>query len=136
VPDTQIEADDGAAALAQVLCVFVRTPVTREVLQRMPALRLVAMRSAGVDHIDLAACRERGIAVVHVPDYGAATVAEHSFTLLLGLVRHLCEARGRALQGRFSYRGLTGFELQGKLLGSSASVVSERTWHASRRASG
>lgn len=117
LPDTQIDADDGAAALAQVLCVFVRTPVTRELLQRMPAPRLAASRSAGVDHIDLDACRERSVAVVHVPDYGAATVAEHSFALLLGLARHLCEARGRALQGRFSYRGLTGFELEGKVLG-------------------
>ena len=117
VPDTQLDADDGAAALAHVLCVFVRTPVTRELLRGMPALRLVATRSAGVDHIDLAACRESGIAVVHVPDYGAATVAEHAFTLLLGLARHLCEARGRALQGSFSYRGLTGFELEGKVLG-------------------
>jgi D-lactate dehydrogenase len=117
LPDTQLDAGDGAAALAQVLCVFVRTPVTRELLQRMPALRLVATRSAGVDHIDLAACQERGIAVVHVPDYGAATVAEHTFALLLGLARHLCEARGRALQGSFSYRGLTGFELEGKVLG-------------------
>ena len=117
VPDTQVEADDSAAALAQVLCVFVRTPVTRDLLQRMPALQLVATRSAGVDHIDLDACRERNVAVVHVPDYGAATVAEHSFTLLLGLARHLCEARGRALQGRFSYRGLPGFALAGKVLG-------------------
>lgn len=117
VPDTQLDADDGAAALAHVLCVFVRTPVTRELLRGMPALRLVATRSAGVDHIDLAACRESGIAVVHVPDYGAATVAEHAFTLLLGLARHLCEARGRALQGSFSYRGLTGFELEGKVMG-------------------
>lgn len=115
--DTQLDADDGAAALAQALCVFVRTPVTRQSLQRMPALRLVATRSTGVDHIDLDACRERGIAVVHVPDYGAATVAEHTFALLLGLARHVCEARGRALQGRFSYRGLTGFELEGKALG-------------------
>jgi D-lactate dehydrogenase len=117
LPDVQLDADDGAAALAQVLCMFVRTPVTRELLQRMPALRLVATRSAGVDHIDLDACRERGIAVVHVPDYGAATVAEQTFALLLGLARRLCEARGRAWQGRFSYRGLTGFELQGKVLG-------------------
>ena len=117
LPDTHLAADDGATALAQVLCVFIRTPVTRELLQRLPALRLVATRSAGVDHIDLAACREHGIAVVHVPDYGAATVAEHTFTLLLGLARHLCEARGRALRGSFSYRGLTGFELEGKVLG-------------------
>jgi D-lactate dehydrogenase len=109
--------DGPAAALVEVLCVFVRTAVTRESLQRMPALRLVATRSTGVDHIDLDACRERGIAVVHVPDYGAATVAEHSVALLLGLARRLCEARGRALQGRFSHRGLTGFELEGKVLG-------------------
>jgi D-lactate dehydrogenase len=117
LPDTQLDTDDGAAALAQVLCVFVRTPVSRELLQRMPALRLVATRSAGVDHIDLAACRERSIVVSHVPDYGAATVAEHTFALLLGLARHLCEARIRATQGSFSYRGLTGFELEGKVLG-------------------
>lgn len=115
--DAQIALDDRAAALAQVLCVFVRTPVTHEVLQCMPALRLVATRSAGVDHIDLAACRERRIVVSHVPDYGAATVAEHTFALLLALARHLCEARARALQGSFSYRGLTGFELEGKVLG-------------------
>lgn len=117
LPDTQLDADDEAAALTHVLCVFIRTPVTRELLRRMPALRLVATRSAGVDHIDLAACRERNVAVVHVPDYGAATVAEHAFTLLLALARHLCEARARALQGSFSYRGLTGFELEGKVLG-------------------
>lgn len=115
--DVHIDADDRATALAQALCVFVRTPVTRELLQRMPALRLVATRSAGLDHIDLAACRERGIVVTHVPDYGAATVAEHTFALLLALARHLCEARARALQGSFSYRGLTGFELDGKVLG-------------------
>ena len=115
--DKQIDADELAAALAQVLCVFVRTPVTRGLLQRMPALRLVATRSAGVDHIDVAACRDRDIVVRHVPDYGAATVAEHTFALLLGLTRHLCEARARVLQGSFSYSGLTGFELDGKVLG-------------------
>ena len=115
--ETLPDADDGADALTQVLCVFIRSPVTRELLQRMPALRLVATRSAGTDHIDLAACRERGIPVVHVPDYGAATVAEHTFALLLAVARHLCEARARALRGSFSYRGLTGFELEGKVLG-------------------
>lgn len=93
--DKQIALDD-----------HVRTPVTGELLQRMPALRLVATRSAGVDHIDLTVCRERGIVVSHVPDYGAATVAEHSFALLLAIACHLCEARARALQGSFSYRGL------------------------------
>jgi D-lactate dehydrogenase len=117
VAGTEVDPDDGVAARVQVLCVFVRTPVTRELLRQMPALRLVVTRSAGIDHIDLTSCRERGIAVSHVPDYGAATVAEHTFALLLGLARHLCTARAQARQGTFSYRGLTGIELEGKVLG-------------------
>ncbi|MBP6356589.1 MAG: phosphoglycerate dehydrogenase, partial [Burkholderiaceae bacterium] len=56
----------------EVLCVFVRTRVDESVLRLRPRVRLVATRSAGFDHIDLQACRRRGIAVCHVPDYGSA----------------------------------------------------------------
>ena len=95
----------------EVLCVFVRTRVDESVLRLLPRVRLVATRSAGFDHIDLQACRRRGIAVCHVPDYGSASVAEHAFALLLGVARHLTQAHERARQGSFAYRGLTGFEL-------------------------
>ncbi|HGM4828479.1 TPA: NAD(P)-dependent oxidoreductase, partial [Pseudomonas aeruginosa] len=101
----------------EVLCVFVRTRVDESVLRLRPRVRLVATRSAGFDHIDLQACRRRGIAVCHVPDYGSASVAEHAFALLLGVARHLTQAHERARQGSFAYRGLTGFELEGKTLG-------------------
>jgi D-lactate dehydrogenase len=111
LPDTQIDTDDGAAALAQVLCVFVRTPVTRELLRRMPALRLVATRSAGVDHVDLAACRERGIAVVHVPDTGPPP-SRAQLHAPAGACRRLCE-RGRAN----NFAGASPASAEGKLLG-------------------
>ncbi|WP_070330162.1 hydroxyacid dehydrogenase [Pseudomonas aeruginosa] len=101
----------------EVLCVFVRTRVDESVLRLLPRVRLVATRSAGFDHIDLQACRRRGIAVCRVPDYGSASVAEHAFALLLGVARHLTQAHERARQGSFAYRGLTGFELEGKTLG-------------------
>lgn len=108
------DTEDGAI---EVLCVFVRTRVDESVLRMLPRLRLVATRSAGFDHIDLEACRKRGIAVCHVPDYGSASVAEHAFALLLGVTRHLTQAHERARQGSFAYRGLTGFELEGRTLG-------------------
>lgn len=104
-------------AKAQVLSVFVHSRVDAHVIEALPSLQLIATRSTGVDHIDLQACRQRGITVCNVPEYGSATVAEHTFALLLALSRRIYEARQRTLQGSFSYRGLTGFDLEGKVLG-------------------
>ena len=112
-----IDLHDPALAQTEVLCVFVRTPVTKQVIAAMPKLALVTTRSAGVDHIDIQTCRERGVVVSRVPDYGSGTVAEHTFALLLAVARRICDARARARQGSFSYRGLTGFDLEGKRLG-------------------
>ncbi len=117
VQSERLVASDAGDEAIEVLCVFVRTRVDESVLRLLPRLRLVATRSAGFDHIDLQACRRRGIAVCHVPDYGSASVAEHAFALLLGVTRHLTQAHERARQGSFAYRGLTGFELDGKTLG-------------------
>lgn len=104
--DKQIALDD-----------HVRTPVTGELLQRMPALRLVATRSAGVDHIDLTVCRERGIVVSHVPDYGAATVAEHSPLRCCWRSPATC-ARHAPVHSRAASRTAdSGFELERKVLG-------------------
>lgn len=116
VDETQLQLPPGELAAVQVLSVFVRTRVDTAILAQLPALRLVATRSTGVDHIDLGACRSRGVAVCNVPEYGSATVAEHSFALLLSLSRRVYEARQRTLHGSFSYRGLTGFDLQGKVM--------------------
>lgn len=97
--------------------VFVGSRVGPEELARFPDLRLIATRSTGYDHIDLAACKERGVAVANVPAYGENTVAEHTFGLILALSRRITEAHDRVQRGHFGVEGLKGFDLYGKTLG-------------------
>lgn len=102
---------------AEVLSTFIRSRVTADVLERMPKLRLIATRSTGYDHIDLAAGAARGIVVSNVPHYGENTVAEFTFTLMLAVSRHLVEAVEHTRNGNFQLRGLQGHDLRGKTLG-------------------
>ena len=104
----------GDAAFA---CIFIRSCITEEVLAQLPALRGVATRSTGFDHIDLATCRTRGIVVSNVPTYGENTVAEHTFGLILALSRKIHQAYERTIRGDFSLVGLRGFDLKGRTLG-------------------
>ncbi len=99
------------------ISVFVRCRITGALLDRMPRLRLIASRSTGTDHIDIAAARERGVAVCNVPEYGANTVAEHTFGLILALSRKIFLARERVGRGDFRLQGLQGFDLRDKTLG-------------------
>lgn len=102
---------------AEAVSTFVNSKVSADVLVLFPSLRLIATRSTGYDHIDLDYCREHGITVCNVPDYGDTTVAEHTFALLLALDRHLVPAVERTRRGDFSQAGLRGFDLRGKTLG-------------------
>ena len=102
---------------AQIVSPFVYSLIDGAVLERMPALKMIATRSTGYDHIDIAACRRRGVAVCNVPSYGENTVAEHVFALLLAISHRLPEAMERARSDRFSPEGLQGFDLAGKTLG-------------------
>jgi D-lactate dehydrogenase len=102
---------------ANVLSVFIHSPVTAEILSRMPHLRMIATRSTGFDHIDLEACDARHIVVSNVPHYGENTVAEFTFALMLALARHLVDAVGRTRSGDFRLNGLQGIDLRGKTLG-------------------
>ena len=86
-------------------------------MSRFPALKLIATRSTGFDHIDLAAAKERGVTVVTVPFYGENTVAEFTFALLLALSRRIIDADERVRSGTFSPAGLRGFDLLGKTIG-------------------
>jgi D-lactate dehydrogenase len=100
-----------------VLSVFVGSRVDRPLLEACPDLRLVVTRSTGYDHVDLAACAERGVAVANVPTYGENTVAEHTFALILALSRNVHKAWVRTQRGDFSIQGLQGFDLRGRTLG-------------------
>ena len=103
---------------AQALCLFIHLPVDDDFLRRHPALRLIATRSTGTDHLDLAACRARGVTVCHVPSYGEHTVAEHTFALILTLSRRLREVTVCPSQSRhLSYEATRAIELRGKTLG-------------------
>jgi D-lactate dehydrogenase len=86
-------------------------------MARFPSLKLIATRSTGYDHIDLAAAKARGISVANVPFYGENTVAEFAFALILSLSRRIPEAREHTTRGSFSPTGLRGFDLAGKTLG-------------------
>lgn len=102
---------------ATVLCAFIESPIGTAEMSRFPALKLIATRSTGFDHIDLAAAKERGIVVANVPFYGENTVAEFAFALLLALSRRIIDADERVRDGTFSPNGLRGFDLAGKTIG-------------------
>ena len=100
-----------------VLGVFVFSPITKEIIAKLPKLKLIVTFSTGFDHIDLKACKEKNIAVANVPYYGENTVAEHTFALLFALAKKITESVARTRTGDFSLKGLRGFDLKGKTLG-------------------
>jgi len=104
-------------AEASVLCTFIESPIGEAEMNRFPALKLIATRSTGFDHIDLAAAKARGVTVANVPFYGENTVAEFAFALLLALSRRVIDADERVREGTFSPNGLRGFDLAGKTIG-------------------
>lgn len=101
----------------EVLSPFIYSQISAAMLVRLPALRLVATRSTGFDHIDLHAAAARGVMVCNVPSYGENTVAEHTFALILSLSRKIHQSYARVSRGDFALEGLTGFDLKAKTLG-------------------
>jgi len=103
---------------ADVLSVFVQSRVTREVIDALPELKLVACRSMGFDHVHGQCVTERGITVVHVPAYGVRTVAEFAFALILALSRKAYAAYDRLREeGTTDVKHFEGFDLAGKTIG-------------------
>lgn len=106
-----------AIADAEAISTFIKSDLSAATLRQLPKLRLIATRSTGYDHIDLDYCRQAGITVCNVPDYGDHTVAEHAFALLLAVSRRIVQAVERTRRGDFSQADLRGFDLAGKTLG-------------------
>jgi D-lactate dehydrogenase len=102
---------------AEIVSPFIYSKLTVERLAKLPKLRMIATRSTGFDHIDVAECGKRGITVCNVPFYGENTVAEHTFALILALSRKVHEAFVRVRAGNFSLDGLRGFDLKDKTIG-------------------
>ena len=102
---------------AEIISTFIYSSLTKEVLGKLPNLKFIATRSTGFDHIDLNYCKEKNIKVANVPTYGAHTVAEHTFALILAISRKLISSVEQAKKGDFSSENLQGFDLAGKTLG-------------------
>lgn len=116
-PLTVDSLPDEAKEVALV-SVFVDSRIDREVIEALPNLKLISTRSTGYDHIDLEAARQRNITVVNVPSYGANTVAEHAFALLLSLSKRIFDGYEQVREeGNFDPHALRGFDLHGKTLG-------------------
>lgn len=107
------------AAGADVVCAFVNDDLGAEVLSALAetGTRLLALRSAGFNHVDLTAAEAVGIAVARVPAYSPHAVAEHTVALILALNRKLHRAYNRVREGNFALEGLLGFDLNGKTVG-------------------
>ena len=107
------------AAGSEVVCAFVNDELSAPVLEALKAggTRLIALRSAGYNHVDLNAARQLGLPVVRVPAYSPHAVAEHAVALILALNRRIHRAFNRTREGDFSLHGLTGFDLYGKTVG-------------------
>jgi D-lactate dehydrogenase len=99
--------------------VFVNDQLTRDVLRALAAggTRLLALRSAGFNHVDLVAAAEHSITVARVPAYSPYAVAEHAAALILSLNRKLHRAHARVREMNFALDGLLGFDLHGKTVG-------------------
>jgi D-lactate dehydrogenase len=109
----------GSAAGSDVVCVFVNDRLDRPCLEvlRRGGVRLVALRCAGFNNVDLPAAKELGFQVVRVPAYSPHAVAEHTVGLLLTLNRRIHRAYARVREHNFSLNGLVGFDLCGKTVG-------------------
>lgn len=103
----------------KVVCAFINDNLDAQVLHKLKQLgvELIALRSAGFNHVDMACAKQLSLPVVRVPAYSPFSVAEHAVGLLLCLNRGIHRAHNRIREGDFSLRNLMGFDLHGKTVG-------------------
>lgn len=101
------------------VCLFVNDDANAKVIERLAkgGVRLIALRCAGFNNVDLAAAEAHGLAVVRVPAYSPHAVAEFTIGLMLSLIRRIHRAYQRTRENNFSLEGLLGFDLHDKTVG-------------------
>ena len=118
--DTRLTLETaGLAQGSEAVSIFVNDNASAEVLQKLKdaGVRYLALRSAGFNHVDLAAASRLGIRVARVPEYSPPAIAEHTVALMLALNRKIVRAHNRVRDLNFSLDGLTGFDMRGKIVG-------------------
>lgn len=103
----------------EAVCIFVNDDASREVLTELAALgvKIIALRCAGFNNVDLQAARELGLEVVRVPAYSPEAVAEHAVGLMMSLNRRIHRAYQRTRDANFSLEGLIGFNMHNRTAG-------------------
>jgi len=102
---------------AEIISCFISSYINKDVIDKLPNLKLIVTRSTGFDHIDVNYCKTKNIVVSNVPEYGSSTVAEHTFALLLNLTRKIPQATEQIQKLNFDHSQLKGVDLYGKTLG-------------------
>ena len=104
---------------SDAVCIFVNDTADAETIRQLADLgvKLIALRCAGFNNVDLNAAARCGIPVVRVPAYSPHAVAEHAVALMLALNRKVHRAYWRTRDGNFSLHGLLGFDMYGKTAG-------------------
>jgi D-lactate dehydrogenase len=118
----EVPLNKSTAVLTQgheAVCVFVNDAITEEVIEvfAQQGVRLLALRCAGYNNVNLKAAQKAGIRIVRVPAYSPHSVAEHTLALILTLNRKTHRAYNRVRESNFSLNGLMGFDLYGKTVG-------------------
>ncbi len=104
---------------SEAVCVFVNDRVTAEVVVQLASVgvKIIALRCAGFNNVDLRATEKNNIRVVRVPSYSPHAVAEHAVAMILALNRKTHKAYNRIREQNFSLHGLMGFDLYEKTVG-------------------
>lgn len=101
------------------ICVFVNDKVNKEVIEVLAkkGVKVIALRCAGFNNVDLEAAKANNIHVCRVPAYSPEAVAEHALAMILTLNRKTHKAYNRVREQNFSLQGLLGFTMKGKTVG-------------------
>ena len=110
------------AALAKghdAICIFVNDEAPKEVIDILhnEGIRLILLRCAGFNNVDLESCKEYGIKVLRVPAYSPYAVAEHAMAILQEANRRLHRADRKVRENNFALSGLLGVDLHNKICG-------------------
>lgn len=101
------------------VCLFVNDEASAGIVDRLKefGVKLIALRCAGFNNVDIEAAERAGVCVVRVPAYSPYAVAEHTVGLLLTVNRNIHRAHSRVREGNFALNGLLGFDLHRKKIG-------------------
>ena len=118
--ETALNADTTNLTIGfEGVCVFVNDKIDKKTIENLSknGIKLIALRCAGFNNVDLEAAKEQNIKVVRVPAYSPEAVAEHAVAMILTLNRKTHKVYNRVRESNFSLENLTGFNLHGKTVG-------------------